>query len=75
MLRSCILLVIMVMGFQCLLCPFSNNSSCLEFNVRLDYGFQLDFLEIRKFLQNIEPTNVLASLVLEFCIRTVSLDY
>ncbi|KAJ1390974.1 F-box-like domain superfamily [Sesbania bispinosa] len=53
---------------------FLNSSSCLEFDVKLDICFGLDFLKLRKFLRNIKPRNVLASLVLDFCYPTVSID-
>lgn len=52
---------------------FSNNSSSLQFKVRFNIGFQVDFLKLRNFLQNIKPTNVLASLVLYFNHPRVSL--
>ncbi|MED6156200.1 hypothetical protein PIB30_012215 [Stylosanthes scabra] len=47
-----------------------NPTSCLEINVVVDTFWRLSFTNIRKFLQNIEPKNLLESVVLTLSVQT-----
>ncbi|KAK7281283.1 hypothetical protein RIF29_09116 [Crotalaria pallida] len=47
-----------------------NSSSRLEFNVKFEIGFQVDFLELRKFIENIKPKNFMVSIALDLCYPT-----
>ncbi|MED6223935.1 hypothetical protein PIB30_078986 [Stylosanthes scabra] len=47
------------------------NPTCLEFNVVVDTFWSQHFTNIRKFLQNIEPKNLLESVVLTLTVKTL----
>jgi hypothetical protein len=52
---------IMVLVFQNLLYFFLRNSTQLEVNIRIVFDYE-DLCNLREFVQNIQPNNVLTSL-------------